>query len=84
MDGNVKEIISAYGIDESISNHGIGNYLQKERHELFFENCVEDCHVYGGSNGDWVDMDEYFDQERLVTELCAKYKHVLRSLIKIR
>ena len=74
-------------VDESIDKYEIRNfqceiYLQKERHELLFENYVDNYHGYGGSNGKWVNMDEFFDQARLGVELCAKYKHVLLPLVK--
>ena len=75
VDEYVKEIIGIYRIDESIGNHEIENCWQKERHELSFKNYVEDYHEYGGLIDEWVDINKFSDQVRLVAELCAKYKH---------
>ena len=48
-------------VDEYIENFCGKNYLQKERHELLFGNCMEDYHGYGGSNDEWANMNEFFD-----------------------
>ena len=45
---------------------------------------MNDYHGYGGFNGGWVNMDEFFVQAGLAAELCAKYKYALLSLNKIK
>ena len=45
---------------------------------------VYDYHGCGCSNGEWVNMDEFFSQVRLAATLCAKYKHVLLPLLKMK
>ena len=39
---------------------------------------------YGGSNGEWVTMDEFFDQAKLAVKLCAKYVIVPPVKMKIK
>ena len=51
--------------------------FEKKRYELLFGNCVDDYHEYDGSNSEWVNMEEFFNQVELAVELCAKYNHVL-------
>lgn len=63
------------------------NYCHKkdyERHVFPIEICV-DYHYsrkYGGSNCEWINMDDFFDQGELVIKLHPKYKFYLPQQVK--
>ena len=80
VDENVKEILVLVGWMNPLTIMKLEILVvkivsQKEGHELLFENCVDDYHEYGGPIGEWMNIDEFFDQLGLVTELCTKYKY---------
>ena len=83
MDENITKIVGTCGMDEYIGNHTIRNYWKKESHDLLVENSVNYYYPrkYGGFNGEWVNMDEFFDQVKFAAELCSMYKHVLFPLV---
>ena len=58
--------------NSGILNFGGKNYWQKGRYDEIFKNSVNDYHECSSPNGEWRNIDKFFDQAQLTIKLYAK------------